>query len=151
MKNERRFGVLALAVVLVATGCTRMTGPGAAAGGEQQTATVVMGPLTATVGATGSVRPEQLEVLSFKTTGTVDKVLVDVGDHVKKGDRLAVLRDTSLPAPVILARADLVSAQRALDDLRQSSQAAAEAQLAVANARDAVDDAQRKLTVNQEG
>jgi multidrug efflux pump subunit AcrA (membrane-fusion protein) len=126
---------LVLAIGVVVAGCTRFTS-GSAPSGQEETAPAEMGSLTATVGATGTVRPDQEAVLSFKTSGTVEQVLVEVGDKIRSGDKLAVLRDTSLPATVLLARADLVAAQRALDDVLHSKQAAAQAQLAVADARD---------------
>ena len=53
-----------------------------------QTATVERGSLVATVGATGSVRAKQSAVLTWWTTGIVDKVNVGVGDHVSR-DRCA--------------------------------------------------------------
>jgi HlyD family secretion protein len=62
-----------------------------------------------------------------------------------------VLSDGSLPAPVLLARADLVAAQRALDDVLHSKAAAAEAMLAVATAQDALEDAEYFHRVRQEG
>lgn len=116
-----------------------------------QTAEVVRGPLTATVGATGTVRANQHAVLTFETTGTVDRVLVTSGEIVPAGKRLAELSVSSLPAQIILAEADLVAAQRSLDDLLQSHQALAQAQLALANARDAVRIAQYRNDVQQEG
>jgi len=142
---------LVLAIGIVLAGCTRF-GPGAALpSGQEETAPAEIGSLTATVGATGTVRPDQQAVLSFETSGTVDQVLVELGDKVRAGDKLAVLRDASLPAAVLLARADLVAAQRALDDVLHSKQTAAQAQLAVADARDALQTAQRDYTVHQEG
>ena len=75
------------------------------------------GDLTATIGATGSVRANQSADLLWLTTGTVDKVNVEVGDQVNKGDILADLLQTSLPQNVILAQTDLVSAQQALTNL----------------------------------
>ena len=150
MKLWTKGASLALALGLLLVGCTRAIG-GQAGLGEGDTVVAEIGSLTATVGATGTVRPEQLAVLSFKASGTVDEVLVEVGDTVRPGDKLAVLSDGTLPATVLLARADLVAAQRALEDVLQSQQAAAQAQLAVANAREALETAQRAYTVNQEG
>jgi HlyD family secretion protein len=116
-----------------------------------QTAEIGRGALTATVGATGTVRANQKAVLTFETNGTIDNVFVEMGEAVSAGERLADLRPSSLPAQIILAQADLVSAQRALDDVLHSQQAAAEAQLAVADARDALEDAQYFYRVRQEG
>ncbi len=73
------------------------------------------------------------------------------GDIVAQGDVLATLTQTSLSPQLILAEADLVSAQRALDDLMKSSAAKAQAQLTLANARKALADMQFKWNVQQPG
>lgn len=88
-----------------------------------QTQALARGDLTATIGATGTVRANQSAVLAWQTTGTVDQVNVKVGDQVNKGDVLASLLQTSLPQNVILAQTDLVSAQQALTDLLDSDTA----------------------------
>ncbi|HUH98583.1 MAG TPA: efflux RND transporter periplasmic adaptor subunit [Anaerolineales bacterium] len=102
-----------------------------------QTQVLGRGDLTATIGATGTVRANQSAVLLWQTTGTVDQVDVKVGDQVKQGDVLASLLQTSLPQNVILAQADLVSAQQALTDLLNSDTARANAWIALRNAQTA--------------
>jgi HlyD family secretion protein len=151
MKTTMKFALASLILLLTVSSCSRMAPGGTLPNDEGETALAEVGPLTATVGATGSVRPEQLQMLTFKTSGTVDQVLVEVGDTVRKGERLAVLRDASLPASVLMARADLVAAERELENVLHSRAAAAEAQLAVANAQDALEDAQYVYRVRQEG
>src|SRR3990172_6090523 len=140
-----------LVLTLLIAGCNRMTFGGVVPTGDGDTTPVVVGSLTATVGATGTVRANQLAALAFKTSGTVEQVLLEVGDTVQVGDRLALLSDASLPASVLLARADLVAAQRALDDVLHSRAAAAQAQLALAQAREAFRAAERDHIVNREG
>lgn len=115
-------------------------------GGHQQkspyqTETLSKGSLTATVGATGSVRAAQNALLVWQTSGTVDKVNVTVGDVVKMGDVLAALAKTSLPQNIILAEADLVTAQGNLDDLMKSDTARSQAAIALLSAQDAYDKA----------
>ena len=145
-------GIVLVGLVVLVSGVAALRAGRASAAVEGlQTVAVVRGPLTATVGATGTVRANQLAVLTFKTSGTVDSVLVETGNHVIGGERLAYLRQSSLPAQVILAEADLVAAQRALDDLLQSNAALAQAQLTLANAQDALEKKQRDYTVHQEG
>ncbi len=102
-----------------------------------QTQALARGDLTATVGATGTVRANQSAVLVWQTTGTVDQVNAKVGDQVNKGDVLASLLQTSLPQNVILAQTDLVSAQQALTDLLDSDTARANAWIALRNAQTA--------------
>jgi HlyD family secretion protein len=102
-----------------------------------QTEPAQRGDLTATVGATGSVRASQSATLNWQNSGTVDKVNVKVGDQVKKGDVLATLVQTSLPQSVILAQSDLVTAQKSLDDLLHSDTDRANAWIALRSAQDA--------------
>jgi len=100
-------------------------------GGEQaslfQTAAAERGSLEATVGATGSVRAKQSAILLWETTGIVDKIHANVGDQVAKDEVLASLAKSSLNQSVILAEADLASAQKALEDLVNSDTARAQA------------------------
>ncbi|CAG0968680.1 Macrolide export protein MacA [Anaerolineales bacterium] len=100
-------------------------------GGENaslfQTAAAERGSLQATVGATGSVRAKQSATLVWETTGIVEKVNVNVGDKVSKDETLASLAKSSLTQNVILAEADLASAQKALEDLLGSDTARAQA------------------------
>ena len=58
-------------------------------------------------------------MLTFKVAGTVEDVLVEMGDVVAEGQVLSTLKETSLPASVITAQADLLAAEKALDDLRE--------------------------------
>jgi HlyD family secretion protein len=150
MKPWMKSASALVALTLAIAGCNRMAFGGAVPG-DEGTVPVEAGQLTATVGATGTVRANQLAGLAFKTSGTVDEVLVGVGDTVRAGDKLAVLSDATLPASVLLARADLVAAQRALDDVLHSRQAAAQAQVALAEARETFRVAERNHIVNREG
>lgn len=110
-----------------------------------QTTSISRGSLVATVGATGVVRSNQSTVLSWQTSGTVAEVAVQAGDLVEAGQVLAVLQEGSLAQSVILARSDLINAQKALDDLQNSTTAQVQAQQAVAAARQAVIEAERLL------
>lgn len=100
-------------------------------GGEEvvlfQTEPLARGNLVATVGATGSVRARQSAILTWQTTGIVNAVNVDVGNQVSRDDLLASLDKASLSQNVILAEADLSSAEKALEDLLNSDTARAEA------------------------
>lgn len=115
-------GAVALLLVIVIIASTR--------GGQQtifQTAKVERGNLVATVGATGTVRSKQSAVLIWQTSGTVEKVNVEVGARVRRDDVLASLDKQSLNQSIILAEADLASAQKNLDDLLNSDTARAQA------------------------
>ncbi|HBX70699.1 MAG TPA: hypothetical protein DEH25_15290 [Chloroflexi bacterium] len=105
-----------------------------------QTVAVDYGTLTSTIGATGVVRSNQTAQLAWQTSGTVEKVGALVGDSVTIDQQLASIAETSLPQNVILAQADLVSAQKALDDLMNSQLQQAQALQAVETAQKALED-----------
>ena len=102
-----------------------------------QTATLERGTLTATIGATGTVRAKQTAVLVWQAAGTVDTVNVKVGDNIPEDFVMAFLEKTSLPQSIIAAEADLADAQQALDDLLNSDTARAEAVIALREAEEA--------------
>jgi HlyD family secretion protein len=106
-----------------------------------ETTPIKRGNLTATIGATGTVRAQQSATLVWQAAGTVESVNADVGATVKTDDVLAELAKSSLPQTVILAQADLVSAQKALDDLNNSSTSLAQAAVDLRDAQDAYDKA----------
>jgi HlyD family secretion protein len=106
-----------------------------------QTEALTQGDLTVTVGATGTVRAGQSATLVWQTNGLVDSASVKVGDPVQAGQVLASLQDTSLSQNIILSRTDLVSAQRALDNLKNSDAARSAAWLNLVNAQRAYDQA----------
>jgi HlyD family secretion protein len=118
---------------------------------DLQTVEVMRGPLTATVGATGTVQANQHAQLIFKTSGTVESVIAKVGQEVSQGDLLASLQQTSLPSQLILAEADLIEAQRALDEILNSSVSRAQAQQSVARALDQLENVEYMWRVRQEG
>ncbi len=110
-----------------------------AAAAELQTVEVTRGELVAIVGATGTVRANQSAVLAWQTSGRIGAINVEVGDKVASETVLAELIQSSLPQNIILAQAELVEAQRNLDNLRNSNLSKAQAQLNLANARDDYD------------
>jgi HlyD family secretion protein len=114
------------------------------AGGQYQTVALTKGDLTASVGATGTVRANQTVPLTWQLTGRVGEVKPKVGDTVQAGEELASLEQSSLPQEVILAQADLVAARRALDQLRNSNVAKAQANQALVLAQKELEDALEK-------
>ncbi len=92
-----------------------------------ETTPIERGKLTATIGATGTVRAQQSAILIWQAAGTVENVSANVGDLVMTDEVLAELAKDSLPQTLILAQADLVSAQKALEDLNNSTTALAQA------------------------
>jgi HlyD family secretion protein len=82
-----------------------------------QTMTANRGSLTATVGATGTVRADQTAMITWQTSGNVDQVYVQVGQVITAGQVLASLAQSSLPQNIILAQSDLITARNALTQL----------------------------------
>ena len=111
------------------------------ASAQYQTVTLTRGSLTAIVGASGTVRANQTAMLTWATNGQIADILVNVGEKVNPGQELANLVDSSLPQTVILATADLVTAQRNLENLLNSNTAFAQAQVNLNNAQKAYNSA----------
>ena len=109
-RNRTLLIILVIAVVGISA-FLYVRGANADPASQFQTSTVERGSLTATIGATGTVRPKQSSVLVWQAAGTVANVHVSVGDTVRAQDVLAELEKTSLPQSLILAEADLASAQ----------------------------------------
>jgi HlyD family secretion protein len=110
-----------------------------------QTVEVKQGNLTATIGATGTVRAKQTAILSWQTNGAAGTVNVKVGDNVPDGFVMALIEKTSLPQSLILAEADLVNAQKALDNLLNSDTALAQAAQNLVTAKQALEEAEKDL------
>ena len=141
---KRRYIIIVLAVIIVAGGIFgyfQYNNARAAQTSKYQTQVLAKGSLTSIVGATGTVRANQTSLLSWQTSGRISKINVVEGDKVIKGDILAELDPLSLPQSIILAQSDLVTARRALDNLKDSDTAKAQAALALANAQNALDNA----------
>lgn len=113
-----------------------------------QTVRAERGDLIATVGATGAVRVNQTAILNWKASGTVDEILVMLGEEVPVDYVLANLEQTSLSQNIILSVAELFSAQSTLDDLHEppSELELARAEQAIPLAEEAVKDAEQRLT-----
>jgi multidrug efflux pump subunit AcrA (membrane-fusion protein) len=100
-----------LFAVITAAGCSRSED--SEVGARQAVMTVTATPrerveLTRTVAMNGSVHAWQDVIISSEVGGyRVAEVLVDVGDHVKKGQRLVSLSTALLEAEVATKRATL--------------------------------------------
>ena len=134
-RKNRIFLIILLIVGVVASALIYVRGSSAETATQFQTATIERGNLTATIGATGTVRAKQTAVLIWQAAGTVESVEVNVGDVVSADDELASLLKTSLPQSVIMAEADLIDAQKTLDELLTSETSQAEAVIALREAQ----------------
>ena len=111
MKGWRIGAILLLCLVLAGT---------AACGGpeeaEWQLAEVVRGDLSVIVGSSGSIGVSREASLAFGSGGKVDKVYVEEGDTVGKGDLLAKLDTSGLELALAQVKAALAQAEVARDD-----------------------------------
>jgi HlyD family secretion protein len=143
-------GALILAVSIF--GIVSAKQRGQAANSTLQTTQIQRGDISAVVDETGEVHTDQSATLYWETTGIVGSVNVVLGEKVEADQVLADLKENSLPQSYYLSQQELVNATRALEDLYESAaETAANAQAAVANARDALDDAEYHWLLNQPG
>jgi len=122
-KKKRRkliiwVSVVAVIVLLIAGGVFAATRGGTKID-PSKLAKVEKGDLAKSVVATGKVTPIIKVEVKSKASGIVKKLLVDYGDHVKKGQLLAQLDKIEIEAQVEQSRAALEAAQANL----KSSQA----------------------------
>lgn len=111
----------------------------AATSNSIQTEKASNGTLTAIVGATGSVRPNQTATLIWQTSGTVGEVEVEEGDLVEDGQLLASLDPEAFAPTIASAQLELINAQQALDALYDNNEVdQANALKEVANAYEAL-------------
>lgn len=144
IRKSKWIGLGLLAFVLVAC-----SGDGNAT--EEVAIPIVVDDLSVIVD--GRLNPIESAQLSFNTVGEILAVLVEEGESVEKGQPLIRLANREqLEAAVAGARVELVSAQQALDSLTENADTmAAQAQAELANARDDLDDTERKWRNQQEG
>ena len=149
-KNRRPrtwiFIVLAIVVIAVVGILILRKRASSTATTQYQTVAAEKGTLTATIGATGTVRSNQTAVMIWQNTATIGVVNVKPGDQIKTGDVLASL----ILAPVTQStlESNLVTAQENLAELT-SPQAIANAKLAITTAQTDVINAQSGLNNTQ--
>lgn len=141
----RRTITILIIIVVVIGGFLLLRGLRQASAGQAnyQTVTIERGDLVAVVGATGTVRSNQTTILTWQTLGRIGAIHVQAGDLVSSGEILAELDESTIAQNLILAKADLLNARRALETLRKSDTARAQAALALSQAQKGVEDAQR--------
>ena len=142
-------GISSLIFAITLSGCGVLNGGSASASAGMQTGEVSTITMADSIETSGSVDASLLANLTWQTSGIVDQVNVDIGDNVKAGDILAVLASTSVPANVIAAQSDLVTAEKNLDTLLNSNLEKAQAQLNLANAKEALEDAEGDIASYQ--
>jgi multidrug efflux pump subunit AcrA (membrane-fusion protein) len=120
---------------------------------ELRTSTARQGDLVILASGSGTLITAEEITLGFGTNGVVAELSVQVGDEVDADDILAVQGDHDLlEAAVAADQIAVMEAQRALDELIDGAElVAAQAELDLANARDALRIAEYTWSVQQEG
>jgi len=170
---------IGIALVGLLAGCSmvRAGATGTASLSDVKTAVVQRGSLTASVGATGTVRSNQSAQVAWQTSGKVGDVSVRLGQQVLADQELAALDMETFSQSSLQAQNDLIGAQSALETLQQpqplqiaqaeaaleqartdlenlqnpSETAISQAELAVIDAQEAVDDAQYAVDALERG
>jgi HlyD family secretion protein len=134
--------VIIVAAIAIAIGLFAILHPGIAANRRAnfQTEAARQDILNVTVDADGMVRSNQSALLTWETSGKIAQVGPTLGETVATGQNMAFLDSTTLPQSVILAQADLVEAQRGLENLLASQTKSAEARQKLEEAQQALED-----------
>lgn len=140
MNTKVRNWIIVGAVVIVAIFAFFMyrnasaTASQASASGSVNVVSVEVGE---TVEASGKLEAQPFASLTWKTEGVVAKINVQVGDFVKKGDILLALQPESTSANIVSAQADLINAQKELENIINSGTSLAQAKIDLNSAQEA--------------
>jgi HlyD family secretion protein len=146
LKNKNFWWIAIGVTVVIAVLIGTLTGnANASDSAAADTAQVVSLTLTETVDSSGSLAAEPFASLTWKTSGTVAVVNVQPGDFVKTGDILLTLDPTSTSASIVSAQADLITAQKNLEDLLTSGTGVAQAAIDLKEAKEEYADAEYYL------
>lgn len=111
-----------------------------------ETAQVNRETLVTSISGTGTVRPEQLEMLLWTTSGHVADEAVKLGQEVKKGQILLSLAENDLPVDILQARIDAASIQESLNNLpADTTLQRAQLQARISSSQQSLETIQRQL------
>jgi HlyD family secretion protein len=126
-KKTRNWGIVAIVVLIIVAVAVPLLSAQKADAQANTEATVVSLNVGESVEASGSLSAQPFTNLNWKTGGVVEAVNIKTGDHVKAGDVLLTLKPSSASSSIVSAQADLVQAQKDLEDLLKSDTARAQA------------------------
>ena len=142
-KQIRNCGIAILAVIVAVILLPRVILPaGASAPVVNAGEKIVKLNVAGTIETSGSLEAQPFASLTWNTSGVVEEVFVKAGDQVKAGDVLMKLNTDSVSSSILSAQADLVTAQKEMEDLLISSEAdLAQAAIDLKNIQEAYDKA----------
>lgn len=147
--KKKLLALLALAAGLALAGCAQT------AAATQQLAIDAPPTVVSESGITvdGKIVPQEFVNLSFNMSGTVAELLVEEGQQIEAGQVIASLNQHErLASAVSGAELEVINARQAMDALGENADVSTAAALQkVADARDAVRVAERRLRNLQEG
>jgi HlyD family secretion protein len=111
-----RWSVLALVAIVALGAAWFMRARSKPAAPKYRTAAVERGDLTATVSATGTVRPVVQVEVGSQVSGTLDRLYADYNSRVKAGQVLCTLEPSAFRARLAQAEASVARAEAALKD-----------------------------------
>jgi HlyD family secretion protein len=112
MKRFLPLGIIVVALLIILFVVRRCTSSGSA---SYQTATVIRGPITQLVTATGTLNPVVNVQVGSQVSGNIAKLFADFNSDVKAGQTVAKIDPMLFQAAVTQAEGDLASAQAALE------------------------------------
>ena len=113
MKKRKLLKVMLIALIIAGfaiplSGCTSSSDVASA---ENQMVTVERGDITIDIAAAGNLSYSRQEDLAFEMAGTVEEVLVEVGDSVEEGQVLVTLDSSEWEEELSSIKLDLIQAQ----------------------------------------
>jgi HlyD family secretion protein len=110
-KKQLIWGVVAVAVLIVATLVFRSQTAAEGKGGQLATAIAGRSAINNSVTATGAVEPVVKVEVGTQVSGIIDKIYVDYNSVVTKGELLAEMDKINLQAEMVSKEADLASSK----------------------------------------
>lgn len=126
-KKYRNWSIAAIVVVIAIFIGIGLSSTKPVSATESTEAKVVTLDVAETIEASGSLEAQPFAQLDWKTSGVVETVFTQPGEFAKAGDILVTLQPSSTSANIVSAQADLVTAQKNLEDLLNSGTDAAQA------------------------
>ena len=140
-KRVRNWGIVVVVLLLAVVLVPRiLPGPNLATA-QTMEAKVASLNVAETVDTSGSLQAQPFASLEWKTDGIVETVNVKAGEMVKSGDVLLSLQTSSTSSNIVSAQADLVQAQKDLEELLKSDTDRAQAAIDLQDAKDAYEKA----------